>query len=391
MAKKQKKYLVFDIISIILIVLQVVLIFIDFSKLIKTIVLSILFLLVLMILIINLKQHRLLVAKKQKEIDEIKKRKQEVSLIEIYGILGISPQYNQDGSLKTIFELLGIEPQYDENGNRLPTIYEILGVNPKFSKDGVEIPLVFRIKNRINAVVKTQQSIPLFYVSKERKMIDERYLPLPVPFESPKDKDQTSIKSQLVVVKTQNKKSAPKKPGKKPNYGSGVWAPPKGLKSLSKDPKVVFNAGLSKGVKPTIVEKFTQPSSGGQVPKQENSKQIQLPPKVEQAIKKPEPKVQQPAEKNQDQIDLSKMVVFVDSKGEENLVSDNNFGRSVGETNNSSSGVNKNIFYANENEQNYNIRLEPPINNLQKNGLNNFESGVYKNQKDNEENKTPEL
>ena len=74
--------------------------------------------------------------------------------VDLYTILGIPFQYNDDGTVKNIYELLGLEPMYDEKGNRIMTVYEQLGVMPKFDSEGNEIPLVFSIKNRVGRIAR---------------------------------------------------------------------------------------------------------------------------------------------------------------------------------------------------------------------------------------------
>ncbi|MBQ8468763.1 MAG: hypothetical protein IJ542_03290 [Clostridia bacterium] len=190
----------------------------------------------------------------EKEIKELEEKKKKTTLLDVYGILGISPQYKQDGTLKDIFELLGIEPQYDEKGNRIETIYELIGINPRFTADGVEIPLVFRIKNRINALVKASAAVPLYYLPRDLLMLGLRPYPMqPLPPEiEGKPKDNGAKKPPIVIKvgsSTKGKTSKPempnypavakpaKKPDKKKSGGSKAKGPKKPQTNKKKDYK----------------------------------------------------------------------------------------------------------------------------------------------------------
>ena len=265
---KKNSNIIFDILSIILTIVQTVLLFVTFNKIVKIVLLCTIFAVICLLIVLSVKKQYQKIKITIKEIEELRRKKQEISLIEIYGILNIAPQYNEDGTLKDIFQLLGIKPEYDENGNRKLTIYELLGINPRFSKDGKELPTVTRIKNRIYALVKTQQAIPLFYVPRNKKMIDERYLPLPV-VEEKKDQNKgapTSFK-QVVVVKTQAKKPAPKENPKKPNYASSVWGKgnkkfePLNKKPTKKVASVFFDSKKANTSKNISVPKATTDSA----------------------------------------------------------------------------------------------------------------------------------
>lgn len=79
-------------------------------------------------------------------------------MLDIYGILGIEPQYDKDGNLINIYDLLHIKPIYDDNGERVLTVYELLGIVPQINKEGKEIPAYFMIKNRIGSIAKVSLS-----------------------------------------------------------------------------------------------------------------------------------------------------------------------------------------------------------------------------------------
>lgn len=79
-------------------------------------------------------------------------------MLDIYGVLGIEPQYDKDGNLINIYDLLHIKPIYDDNGERVLTIYELLGITPRFDKEGKEIPSYFVIKNRVGKFAKVSLS-----------------------------------------------------------------------------------------------------------------------------------------------------------------------------------------------------------------------------------------
>lgn len=75
-------------------------------------------------------------------------------MFDVYNLLGLDPQYNQDGTLKNIYEILQIRPIYDENGNRNYTVYELLGITPVIDENGKEVPQVFVIKNRVGRIAR---------------------------------------------------------------------------------------------------------------------------------------------------------------------------------------------------------------------------------------------
>lgn len=149
----------------------------------------------------------------QKELEEElkkleEKKKQKNTLLDIYAILGISPQYKSDGTLKNIFELLKIEPQYNEDGSRILTVYELLGINPKFSQLGYEIPYVFRIKNRINSLIKATATLPLYYVPRRDLYSGKKILPIYT--EGNKEQEKAAKQKQPPIIVKVNQTSANK-------------------------------------------------------------------------------------------------------------------------------------------------------------------------------------
>lgn len=152
----------------------------------------------------------------QKQNDQ-KKAKETASLLDVYAILGIPPQYKSDGSLKDVYELLGIKPQYSSDGKRINTIYEQLGINPRFTQGGTEIPFVLRVKNRVNSLVKLQKTTaPLIYFPRDKQIIGDKHI-LPQPVTAEKKEPLPDIKQTKVI------KPAAKPAAKKPEttkYGS---------------------------------------------------------------------------------------------------------------------------------------------------------------------------
>lgn len=159
------------------------------------------------------------------------------SMIDIYGALGLKPQYNKDGSIKDIYELLGILPEYDEKGNRIPTVYEQLGTTPRFDKDGKELPRVFVIKNRVKRVAKVDVNCRTLVrkvndKDKEDLLIRETLKKKLDEAEQTGDKQQVeAIKKVIEEKKPAPKKAAPSAPSKAPTYLS-----PKGAKPTKRDP-----------------------------------------------------------------------------------------------------------------------------------------------------------
>ena len=156
----------------------------------------------------NFKRQQNILQIELKKAEE--KNKKNMSLLDAYGILGLSPQYNSDGSIKDIFDLLKIRPEYDDKGNRVLTIYELLGINPRFTSLGVEIPYVFRIKNRINALVRAKEgAVPLMYVPRRARASGVGpHMPVVLPA-TPK----LSKAPAPIVIKPKPKNSAAKKTG----------------------------------------------------------------------------------------------------------------------------------------------------------------------------------
>ena len=72
-----------------------------------------------------------------------------------YKAMGLSgKKTTQNGEVLDLYRVIGIMPEFDEDGQRRLTPYEILGVPPQF-RDGVnETPIVFAIKNRVQKIGK---------------------------------------------------------------------------------------------------------------------------------------------------------------------------------------------------------------------------------------------
>ena len=85
-------------------------------------------------------------------------QKSEEDLIRLYGLAGIPILRDENGKIRDIYDLLGITPQYDENGNRILTVYELLGLVPRFTNNGQEIPTFLSIKNKIKKFIKTEKA-----------------------------------------------------------------------------------------------------------------------------------------------------------------------------------------------------------------------------------------
>lgn len=145
-----------------------------------------------------------------------------LSMLDMYAILKIAPQYNADGTLKDIYQLLNLEPQYDENGNRILTIYEKLGINPRVDKNGNEIPHVVVIKNRVNAIIKLKAApLPLTYISREELIAGKYPLPPIPPVVGEKEQPPLASIKGLPVVKMPPKPvNTPKPKPSKPNLPS---------------------------------------------------------------------------------------------------------------------------------------------------------------------------
>ena len=147
-------------------------------------------------------------------------------LIDIYAILGIPVQYNEDGSIKSIYELLEIFPIYDETGTRLLTPYEVLGLMPQFDSNGKEIPLIFVIKNKVGSIARVDltQRILTRKLSEEelmQKMIDEALRKRLEEAEKTGDKKQADIIKKAISANAKpTKKPAKKTPTVKHTYSS---------------------------------------------------------------------------------------------------------------------------------------------------------------------------
>ena len=160
-----------------------------------------------------------MLAKKQKEEQRIALLKQ------LYELIGIEIQYNEDGSIKDIFQLLNLQPIYDENGKRILTIYELLNILPNFDRNGVEKPNVFVIKNRVLKFAKGI-SEPLVLTYKTKAMKDISPKPSPeagkktakpkVAVKKNVEPKVPKIKVSYAKSKGDKKKDGSKKGGKKP-------------------------------------------------------------------------------------------------------------------------------------------------------------------------------
>lgn len=175
-----------------------------------------------------LKYKQLLKKLLQEKEREEQKQKTINTLLDVYAILGIPPQYKPDGSLKDIFELLCITPVYDENGNRKLTIYEVLGINPKFTQSGIEVPRILRIKNRVNSLIKLDKSTsPLIYFPREKQIIGDKHI---LPTLKEEEKSKPDLK-QANVVKPAAKSSTPSKKSEPVSYAKSIRQLPKAEKA----------------------------------------------------------------------------------------------------------------------------------------------------------------
>lgn len=173
-------------------------------------ILSLLILLLLssisIILILRKAQQIKIIQKKRLEIAERNKK-----LKEIYGILGLEIQYDENGSVKDIFSLLHLKPKFDKNGKRVLTPYELLKINPRFDENGNEIPSVFIIKNRINKVTRRIAEAPSFKFKpkiKEVQKPQEEQKNKPVKKENKtggKKAKNVSVQTNIKAGKTKNK------------------------------------------------------------------------------------------------------------------------------------------------------------------------------------------
>lgn len=217
----------------------------------KIVLSLVLYLGIICVLVLSTKDF--LRAQKKVEIkhgDSIALKPVDPTLLDMYAILKIPPQYNADGSLKDMYQLLGINPQYNVDGTRSITIYERLGINPRFTQDGKEVPYVLRIKNRVNSLVKLQAApLPLVYFPREKQITGQKpILPEPILTEQ---KDQAPQLKQIPVVKPSVKKSAPK-PASKPakvNYGgSAQKVSVTSVKKIDYKPITIVSEGITTGL-----------------------------------------------------------------------------------------------------------------------------------------------
>lgn len=155
------------------------------------------------IVFIKKEQVRKTELKQKLELEE-----RERKLKEIYEILGINIQYNEDGSVKDIFELLNLKPIYDKDGVRILTPYELLKINPIFNEDGKELPNVFIIKNRVNRVTKGIAAAPSFTFKPKAKVLQKDETKKQVETKKP-DKSSSKKGTIQTYIKTQGSGKAP--------------------------------------------------------------------------------------------------------------------------------------------------------------------------------------
>ncbi|MBQ7452960.1 MAG: hypothetical protein IJS68_01685 [Clostridia bacterium] len=147
-----------------------------------------------------------LIKRRKKEIQLALKAKQEQEelrikrLLQLYEIMGLEVQYNEDGSIKDVFELLNLKNLYNEKGERILTIYELLDILPTFNKDCVELPSIVVIKNIVKSFARgIAEPLVLTYKSKTAKKEV-------APQEKPKDQ-----KPKVKVEKKPNSKPLKRK------------------------------------------------------------------------------------------------------------------------------------------------------------------------------------
>lgn len=245
----KKKDVVFFIISLLLTVAQVVVACLDFVLWLKIMLSIILFSLIVLIIILRTKARIKHTKKTQQDVEGVALKPNNLSMLDMYAILQIPPQYNADGTLKDVYELLQLEPQYDENGNRIITIYEMLKINPKFDKNGNEVPQVVVIKNRVNAIVKLKSApMPLTYVPREQLISGYQPIILP-PIVGVEEQTKPSIK-QIPVVKLPPKPAGKPKPSApKPNL------PGKSAKISISKPQIKYSSVKEFGANIFEIEK----------------------------------------------------------------------------------------------------------------------------------------
>mgnify|MGYP003571314266 CR=1 FL=1 len=185
----------------------------------------------------EVKRRKAIEAKIKREKDE-----RERKLRELYQLLGIEVQYNDDGSIKDLYQLLGISKLTDENGKRILTSYELLGILPRFNMWAIELPNVFAIKNRIKKVARGIAQ-PFILLYKPMAAKDNKDKPTT---QSGNEADKSSEKGG----KNESDKSPDAKP-KKEAGKSGVKIVKEPAKSSAPSGQGFIKAGKQpKGVKP---------------------------------------------------------------------------------------------------------------------------------------------
>ena len=159
-------------------------------------------------------------------------------LKQLYDILKIPYQYDEDGHIKDIYELLKIKPIYDENGKQIPLIYELLKIMPRFDKNGRELPSVFAIKNRVKKVAKGILS-PIVLTYKPKAKIKEEQ-----PEKEPgKKEEKAPAKDVKAKAKEVSKKPAKKAGDKGATTQSGLVIK---VKPKAIDQGIVKNPGSNR-------------------------------------------------------------------------------------------------------------------------------------------------
>ncbi len=149
-------------------------------------------------------------------------------MLDVYGVLGIEPQYDKDGNLINIYDLLHIKPIYDDNGERVLTIYELLGTTPRFDKEGKEIPSYFVIKNRVGRFAKVSLSTAfltrkLTPEEEEQKLIRETLKQKLDEAQKAGDNGKEKAIKKAINAKDKAKSKSASKPEKTPSYkGAGT-------------------------------------------------------------------------------------------------------------------------------------------------------------------------
>lgn len=247
----KKKSILIYVLLVLLVVSQILVVSLIALPWLKIVLSSVLYLAMICILVLTTKS--ILQAQKKVETkpgDPVALKPVDPTLLDMYAILKIPPQYNADGSLKDMYQLLGINPQYSADGTRNLTIYERLGINPRFTQDGKEVPYVLRIKNRVNSLVKLQAApLPLVYFPRDKQITGQKpILPEPILTEQ---KDQAPQLKQIPVVKPPVKKQASKPAGKpaKVNYGgSAQKVSVTSVQKINYKPINIVSEGISTGL-----------------------------------------------------------------------------------------------------------------------------------------------